>query len=451
MIVHGEAHIMKRNHVIHTRISKGMFIIITTVFLCSHLACGKEETGQVELVLPESVEEIEIGTQQDDTVENTYEKTIEKDDQGTTINKQNDLSQEEEIVVLENETSEIEIVMVGDILLHDRVEESALNEAGEYDFSAIFENTKTAIQEADLALVNQEVILGGEELGVSGYPNFNAPFAVGDALVDAGFDVVCHATNHALDRGKDGILNCIHFWQENYPDIQVVGIHEKEEPGFAVYDIGGAQIAILNVTYGTNGISMPIDMPYAVDLMNEEQVLQDIKQANEIADFVIVCPHWGTEYRLESDSMQKKWADLFLKNGVDLVLGTHPHVIEEIEWLEDEENGNRMLVYYSLGNFVNWTSGTGAGTANRMVGGMAKVNLSLGEDGQWGISTYSIVPLVSHVEEGYGKVTTYFLEDYSEELVEQNEIKKQDETFSYSYILELCEDVWGNVLCKNDH
>lgn len=141
----------------------------------------------------------------------------------------------------------------------------------------------------------------------------------------------------------------------------------------------------------------------------------------------------------------------FLKNGVDLVLGTHPHVIEEIEWLEDEENGNRMLVYYSLGNFVNWTSGTGAGTANRMVGGMAKVNLSLGEDGQWGISTYSIVPLVSHVEEGYGKVTTYFLEDYSEELAEQNEIKKQDETFSYSYILELCEDVWGNVLCKNDH
>ena len=115
------------------------------------------------------------------------------------------------------------------------------------------------------------------------------------------------------------------------------------------------------------------------------------------------------------------------------------------------ENGNRMLVYYSLRNFVNWTSGTGAGTANRMVGGMAKVNLSLGEDGQWGIATYSIVPLVSHVEEGYGKVTTYFLEDYSEELAEQNEIKKQDETFSYSYILELCEDVWGNVLCKNDH
>ena len=102
----------------------------------------------------------------------------------------------------------------------------------------------------------------------------------------------------------------------------------------------------------------------------------DIQRAEELADFTIVCPHWGTEYRLTSDASQEKWTKIFAENGADPILGTHPHVIEPIEWVTDEASEHEMLVYYSLGNFVNWTSGTGEGVANRMVGGMAEVTIT---------------------------------------------------------------------------
>ena len=129
----------------------------------------------------------------------------------------------------EPEPPTISLLMVGDILLHTPVEEAAKQEDGSYNFDAIFANVQEEIQAADLAIVNQEVILGGEDLGISGYPAFNAPFAVGDALIDAGFDVVCHGTNHALDKGKKGLLNCINFWREEYPQAAVLGIHDSQE------------------------------------------------------------------------------------------------------------------------------------------------------------------------------------------------------------------------------
>lgn len=349
------------------------------------------------------------------------------------------------------ESSRINLIMVGDILLHTPVEESALQEDGSYSFDKLFENTREELQAADLALVNQEVILGGEELGISGYPAFNAPYAVGDALVEAGFNVVCHGTNHALDKGKKGLLNCLAFWEDNYPEVCVLGIHDsaEEEDEIYIYEQDGISIAILNYTYSTNGIAMPADMPYAVDMLDKEKVLEDIRLAEELADFTIVCPHWGTEYLLETDSSQEKWTQLFLENGVDLVLGTHPHVIEPIEWVKDEVNGREMLVYYSLGNYVNWTSSSGEGIANRMVGGMAQVTIGRKEDGEVFIENYGVEPLVAHLEEGVNGVTVYFLDEYTEELAAANEIMKQDSAFSLQYCRELCKRVWGGLYENN--
>lgn len=339
----------------------------------------------------------------------------------------------------------VSLVMVGDILLHTPVEESAVRPDGSYNFDAIFANVKEQIRAADLALVNQEVIIGGEELGISGYPAFNAPYEVGDALVDAGFDVVCHGTNHALDKGRKGLLNCLAFWESNYPEIGVLGIYGSQEAqdSIYVYEQDGIKIALLNYTYGTNGIVLPEDMPFAVNMLEEKRVIADIQKAEEIADFTVVCPHWGTEYELGISSQQEKWAQIFLENGVDLVLGTHPHVIEPMEWLVDEATGHEMLVYYSLGNFVNWTSGTGDGVANRMVGGMAQVRIEVNENGEVIIAEYDVEPLVCHVEEGMDGVRVYFLEDYSVELAGKNEIKEQDSAFSLEYCLQLCNQVWG--------
>ena len=339
----------------------------------------------------------------------------------------------------------VTLTMVGDILLHTRIHEWSVQEDGCYNYDAIFANLAEEIAAADLALVNQEVVLGGKELGISGYPGFNAPEEVGDALVKAGFDVILHATNHALDKRGKGVVNTLNFWEENYPEIGVLGIHDSLEDREEVYvtEIEGIRIAILNYTYGTNGIAMPKDMPYAVDMLEEESVVEDIQKAKKLADFVIVCPHWGTEYRLAPDSSQKKWTNLFLEQGVDMVIGTHPHVIQPAEWLTEEETGEKMLVFYSLGNFVNWTSGTGDGVANRMVGAMPNITIEQDKQGNAYIADYNITAVVCHVEKKTNGITVYPLSEYTEELAGQNAIRLQDDDFSLEYCVNLCNEVFG--------
>ena len=342
---------------------------------------------------------------------------------------------------------EVSIIMVGDMLMHTPVEESALQEDGTYSYDAIFANTVAEIKAADLAIVNQEVIIAGESFDVSGYPAFNAPFELGHDLIEAGFDVICHGTNHALDQGKKGLKSCVAFWEENYPEIPVLGINgsKEEQEEIYIYEQDGLKIAVLNFTYGTNGIALPSDMPYAVDMLEEETVVAAIAKAEELADFTVVCPHWGTEYVLKQTKEQEKWAKLFFENGVDLVIGTHPHVIEPIEMMTDEESGHSMLVYYSIGNFVNWTSSSGKGIANRMVGGMAQVTVGMDEAGKAVILDYGVEPVVAHLAEGTNGVTTYFLKDYTHTLAGENEIRKQDENFSLEYCEELCDKVWGEL------
>lgn len=341
----------------------------------------------------------------------------------------------------EQETQEVSLVMVGDVLLHTPVAESGRKEDGSYEFHQLFEHVD-AIRQADIAIANQEVIIGGEELGITGYPCFNAPYELGDALSDAGFDIILHATNHALDKGRSGLVNCLDYWKTQHPDMTVLGIHDSQESqnDICIYEKNGIRIAFLNYTYGTNGIALPADMPYGIDYLEEDKVISDLQQAEEQADFTVVCPHWGTEYELAPTEEQKYWAEIFAENGADLVIGTHPHVIEPVEWYGEAQ---KMLVYYSLGNFVNWTSDSGSGIANRMVGGMAEVTLAREEDGQVRIQDYDVEPLVSDLKEGVGGVTVYPLSDYTEEMAEQNEIRKQDPDFSLQYCKDLCEHVWN--------
>lgn len=354
--------------------------------------------------------------------------------------------------VIESEPQEVSLVMVGDILMHTKVYESGLMENGSYNYDHMFAQVREDIEAADIALVNQEVILGGRELGLSGYPAFNAAYEVGDSLVDAGFDVILHATNHALDKGKKGLLNCIHFWEKQYPDIAVLGIHKSEEEAQEIYvqEVNGIRLAILNYTYGTNGISLPKDMPYAVELWDEEQIAEDVDLAKEMADFVIVCPHWGTEYVLEETADQREKAQFLADLGVDLVIGTHPHVVEPVKWVTGAD-GNEMLVYYSIGNFINATSGTGTGKAARMLGAMAEVTIAVDEETQEVyISQYGVEPLVTHNVSGSGQITTYKLKDYTEELAAGNEMIYQDGAFSIAYCEDICSKVFGELYIEQE-
>ena len=397
--------------------------------------------------------------------EDDIEKYYEFKEQKNTNDKKNEVikeaekeSDEEEVI----DSEPISIVMVGDILLHDGVIASCKTEDG-YDFTPIFENTKDAIGAADIAIANQEVIIGGEELRISGYPAFNAPYEIGDALADAGFDVVCHGTNHALDRNKKGIINCLSYWNENHPEMQILGIHDSEEDSNEIFikEINGFKIAILNYTYGTNGIPLPEGMPYAVDLIDKEKIKEDLIYAEQNADFTIVCPHWGVEYMLNENSNQQALAEFMTENGADLIIGTHPHVIEPIEWIESA-NGNRALCYYSIGNFINWTSGRGSNVSNRMVGAMAyiELNTELQSNGDSRpinnipdyemIGKYGVYPVVSHVEHTKGRVTTYFLQDYTEELALNNAIIEQDKSFSLNYCKDLANEIFGDNIIRTN-
>ena len=341
--------------------------------------------------------------------------------------------------------AEARIVMVGDVLLHTPVSDSGLREDGSYNYEHLFSHVKSDIESADLALVNQEVILGGRELGLSGYPAFNGAYEVGDALVEAGFDVILHATNHALDKGKTGVLNCLNYWRTSHPQIGVVGINDSSEMQQHIYvaEVKGIKIAILNYTYGTNGIAMPADMPYAVNLLDREQIERDISKAKEKADFIIVCPHWGIEYTHEENSEQTSLAMFMAEKGANLIIGAHPHVVQPVRWVE-AANGNRALVYYSLGNFINATSEYGSGVADRMIGAMADVTIIKSrQNGEVKIVNYQAVPLVTQMLTGSGRITTYKLSDYTPELAAQNEVIERDAAFSYDYCVNLFNEIFN--------
>ena len=365
---------------------------------------------------------------------------------GTTSTTEVETTTQAETTTMPYVEPEIDIIMVGDVLLHDNVQNSGLLLDGTYNYDHLFANVKEYVQTVDLALVNQEVILGGKELGLYGYPNFNGAFEVGDALHNAGFNVILHATNHTLDRGKDALVNCINFWKK-YTDVAVLGIFETQESydnDIYVYEQDGIKIAILNYTYGTNGMPTPSDMPFAVAMLEENKVIADIQKAEQIADFTIVCPHWGTEYVHAQGENQRYWANIFLSYGVDLVIGTHPHVIQPVEMLTNEA-GQSMLVYYSLGNFINSTADSGRGTADRMVGAMAQVTVAKKESGEVYIKSYGIEPLVTQLSYEPQQITTYFLKDYTEELAAANQIIYKDSVFNLEWCKQLCRDVFGDL------
>lgn len=302
----------------------------------------------------------------------------------------------------------ITLLMVGDNLVHQQVIESGKKEDGSYNYDHLFHNLKEDIEAADISIINQETILGGNLFPYTGYPTFNTPIEMGDAIQKAGFDVVLHATNHSMDKGYKAVANTLDYWKQ-HPDITVVGVNESMEKRNTITTItmNGIKVALLNYTYSLNGYSLPEDKPYLVNLLNESEVINDIRRAKEISDFVIVFPHWGTEYVYEPDDYQKKWTDLFSKEEVDLVLGTHPHVIQPIEWITSD-TGHKMLVYYSLGNYVSYQK-----EAPRMLGGIANITITK-ENDKVNITQSSITPIVTHYEnEGNYHYGIYKLDEYT--------------------------------------
>ncbi len=314
--------------------------------------------------------------------------------------------------------AKVKLMAVGDDLVHTCVIDSGKKADGSYNYDHLFKNILPDIKEADLAVINQETVLGGSELKYSGYPRFNSPQEVGDAIVKAGFNVVLHATNHAMDKGETGMQNSLDYWKK-HKDITVLGANNTEEEAntVKVVEVNGIKIAMLNYTYSLNGLSLPANRQYMVNLLDDDKIRKDVAQAKEKADFVIVFPHWGTEYVYTPSSSQKHWTQLFLDSGVDLVIGTHPHVLENIEWLEGDD-GHKMLVYYSLGNYVS-----GQDAVPRMLGGMAKITIERKAGEKPYISDASITPLVTQFEKDYSNLQVLKLSDYTDAMGSKHRLR----------------------------
>lgn len=334
---------------------------------------------------------------------------------------------------------QVTLLAVGDDLVHGSTLNGGLQADGTYDFNGFYRHLKDEISAADIAIINQETILGGAEFEYSGYPRFNTPDAMGDAIVNAGFDVVLHATNHTMDKGAKGIENCMDFWKTTYPEITVLGIFNSPEAQntITVVEKNGIRIAMLNYTYSLNGLPLPENKNYLVTLLtwdNRNYIRSQIRQAKEISDFVIVFPHWGTEYVYEPDKDQLFWTTLFAEEGVDLVIGAHPHVLEPVEW-KTRPDGGEMLVFYSLGNFIS-----GQIEAPRLLGGMAEITLTEDENGVIKITESGVIPTVTHYSDhvGDGTYSAYFLSEYTEELLRTHGIHKRAEESVFTL-----EDTWA--------
>ncbi|ADC86467.1 CapA family protein [Staphylococcus lugdunensis] len=244
------------------------------------------------------------------------------------------------------------VVAVGDNLIHPVVYNDAKVGSNKYDFKPMYKHVKSNIQQADFAYVNQESPIGGDDKPYSGFKQFNTPSDVTKAIVDSGFNIINGANNHSLDQGDSGVTNHINAWKPYRHDVLFSGVFKSQKESEAVHTItrNGITVSLLCYTYGTNGqISQ---YPYTVKTFDEATIKKDVRKAKEHSDAVIVSAHWGNENHTMPNEKQQKYAQLFADEGVDVVLGMHPHVIQPVKWVKGK-NQHQTLVAYSLGNFLN--------------------------------------------------------------------------------------------------
>lgn len=409
-------------------------LLVIFVFMlggCGNQAKETDSTKVISSTKPTATTAATSPTQKGNQPEQTTkpEQTTQSPQQGTGPEQTTPSSQQ------------VTLLAVGDDLIHQEVIDSGLQDGRDYNYDHLFSVLKNEIEAADISVINQETILGGSDFKYSGYPTFNSPTQIGDAIVKAGFDVVLHATNHTMDKGVKGVENTLEFWKK-YPQITVLGINqsEKEQDTIKIVEKNGIKIAMLNYTFGLNGMTLPDNKKYLVNLLDKSKMKADIKKAKKNADFVIVFPHWGTEYKYKPDKKQKELTRFFAEQGVNLVIGTHPHVIEPVTWVK-QKNGQKMLVYYSLGNYISYQK-----KAPRMLGAMAEVTITKTGD-QVSISQASVTPIVTHYEKrkdyNFG---TFLLSDYTTAQAQRHGVipKEKNSRFSLEYLKTLSTQVLGD-------
>lgn len=268
-----------------------------------------------------------------------------------------------------------EIVFAGDAMQHQAQLSAARTNLGDYDYSGCFDEIAPLIQSADYAVVNLETPIGSTNF--TGYPCFNAPASFAKALRDAGFNLMLTANNHTLDRRDHGLHQTIDSLDA--AGIEHIGTYHSSAARDTILpfvkNIAGIKIGFLNYTYGTNGISLTGDA--VVDYIDRRRIADDISSVRDAgAEILTVMVHWGEEYKLLESSSQRALSDFLVEQGVDLIIGGHPHVIQPMEIRHNDDIGKNVLVVYSLGNFISNMK-----TRDTRGGAIVRVSIVRGRDG----------------------------------------------------------------------
>lgn len=294
---------------------------------------------------------------------NFHNENDYNDKNGTANVQSNSDSKNEEIPG----TYSLNLFMVGDALIHSEVYKDALQNNGKYNFNSMLDNIKPIASKYDLAYYNQETILGGDNLGISGRPKFNSPQSVGDAFIDAGFNLVSLANNHTLDKGEVGILNSVKYWNSK-SNVITSGqwSNQQDRDNIKIYKKNSITFAFISYTTCTNGAILPLNKDYLTNIYSLKKAKEDIAKVRDKVDFIIVAMHWGDEYTFTVNNSQTTIANDLADLGVDLIIGSHPHVVQPVEYI----NNKQTFVIYSLGNFISNSE-----TVERLSGLMMEVTL----------------------------------------------------------------------------
>lgn len=304
----------------------------------------------------------------------------------------NNISIEENVESSESSIT-FNMAAIGDSLCHNTQYWDAYNsKTKEYDFSYVYEDIQYYTKTADITIGSLETTFAGEDIGYSNYPTFNTPDSLATALKKIGVDVISLAGNHALDYGYTGLCRTIDVLDN--ADISHLGTYKtsEDQEKLLIKNVKGVNIAFINYTYGTNGIPVPSGKEYCVNLIDKDLIKKQIEQAKEQnVDMIVACMHWGTEYRTTANSEQEELADFLFENGVDIIIGNHPHVLEPMEKrIITLEGGmeKEVFVVYALGNFT-------ADQRDEITRDSAILNLNITKksDGKISINKVDYVPI----------------------------------------------------------
>ena len=328
----------------------------------------------------------------------------------------------------------ITILGAGDNLIHDGIYKQANQRTGGsgYDFKPVYEHVKPLIQSADIAVINQETVLAGKIAQLSGYPMFNSPTEVGDALTDLGFDVVNHANNHLLDKGVKGINATLDYW-DTQKNVSVVGAYRDEEDlqNIRIVESKGIKTAHLGFAEMTNGLSFPADSDVRMVYTSETDKIEKlIKKAKSMADVVVVSVHWGNENTFTLTENQTTLAQNMVEWGADIIFGNHAHVVQKLDVLTRESDGAKCPVIYAMGNFVSAQA-----YGLNMVSGLLSVTVTKDfETNKTTFTSMKFTPIVTQYESGYRNIRVYPLSEYTAELAASHGVRARTGNFNLDYI-----------------